>query len=172
MGKIPTELRDAIAGNIKEERLKKFPERGGGKKCAEAIGVSPQQWSPWERGMRVPDEERLKAIAKFFDVTVEYLRRPREQKNVPFEQWQDGIRLTTEAGQGAACDLNPAAGQPSENPHPTDNTPGLAAKKRRAVEAFCRCIYDMIPLGIRVDVAPILSCKEQDETDPRRHGHV
>lgn len=82
MGKIPNELRETIAHNIRECRLKKFPGRGGGKKCAEAFGVSPQQWSPWERGMRTPDELRLSQIAAFFGVTVEYLRRdnsaPRE----------------------------------------------------------------------------------------------
>ncbi len=75
MGKIPNELRETIARNIRNCRLKKFPGRGGGKKCAESFGVSPQQWSPWERGMRTPDESRLLQIAKFFDVTVEYLRR-------------------------------------------------------------------------------------------------
>jgi Predicted transcriptional regulators len=55
--------------------MEKFPGRGGGKKCAESFGVSPQQWSPWERGMRTPDESRLLQIANFFDVTVEFLRR-------------------------------------------------------------------------------------------------
>lgn len=75
MGKIPNELRETIARNIRECRLKKFPGRGGGKKCAEAFGVSPQQWSPWERGMRTPDELRLSQIASFFGVTVEFLRR-------------------------------------------------------------------------------------------------
>lgn len=75
MGKIPNELRETIARNIRDCRMKKFPGRGGGKKCAEAFGVSPQQWSPWERGMRTPDELRLSQIAEFFGVTVEYLRR-------------------------------------------------------------------------------------------------
>lgn len=75
MGKIPNELRETIARNIRECRYKKYPGRGGGKKCAEAFGVSPQQWSPWERGMRTPDELRLSQIANFFGVTVEYLRR-------------------------------------------------------------------------------------------------
>ena len=73
MGKIPNELREIIARNIKERRLNKFPGRGGGKKCAEAFGVSPQQWSPWERGTRTPDENRLSQIADFFDVSVEWL---------------------------------------------------------------------------------------------------
>ncbi len=85
MSKIPNELREIIARNIRDCRLKKFPGRGGGKKCAEAFGVSPQQWSPWERGMRTPDELRLSQIANFFDVTVEYLRRdnssPKEMGN-------------------------------------------------------------------------------------------
>ena len=75
MGKIPIELRNTIAHNIRECRKKKFPGRGGSKKCAEAFGVSPQQWSPWECGKRTPDEDRLVKIAKFFDVDVEYLRR-------------------------------------------------------------------------------------------------
>lgn len=72
---MPAELQKTIAANIRACRLEKFPGRGGAKKCAEAFGVSPQQWSPWERGMRTPDETRLQRIADFFGVTVEYLRR-------------------------------------------------------------------------------------------------
>lgn len=87
MGKIPQELRQIIARNIRNCRLKKYPGRGGGKRCAEAFGVSPQQWSPWERGMRTPDELRLSQIARFFGVTVEDLRRdtsqPRSQPTPP-----------------------------------------------------------------------------------------
>ena len=87
MGRIPNELREIIAKNIHSARVKKFPGRGGSKKCAEAFGVSPQQWSPWERGMRTPDEERLDKIAKFLDVTVEWLRRdhtkPPAQESIP-----------------------------------------------------------------------------------------
>lgn len=79
MGKIPNELREIIARNIRDCRLKMFPGRGGGKKCAEKFGVSPQQWSPWERGKRTPDEDRMKQIAKFFDVTVAYLREDHSQ---------------------------------------------------------------------------------------------
>ncbi len=75
MGRIPDELRQIIAANIRAERMKKFPGRGGGKQCAEAFGVSPQQWSPWERGMRTPDEFRLQQLADFFGVTVEHMRR-------------------------------------------------------------------------------------------------
>ncbi|MCD8141521.1 MAG: helix-turn-helix transcriptional regulator [Planctomycetaceae bacterium] len=75
MGKIPTELRNIIASNIRECRKKKYPGRGGSKKCAEKFGVSPQQWSPWERGKRTPDEDRLARIAEFFEVSVEFLRR-------------------------------------------------------------------------------------------------
>lgn len=80
MGKIPNDLRQTIASNIRNCRMNKFPGRGGGKKCAEAFGVSPQQWSPWERGMRTPDELRLQQIADFFGVTVEYLRRDNSTK--------------------------------------------------------------------------------------------
>ncbi len=75
MGKIPDELRKIIAANIRAERVKKFPGRGGGQQCAAAFGVSPQQWSPWESGRRTPDETRLRRIADFFGVTVEHMRR-------------------------------------------------------------------------------------------------
>ncbi len=40
MGKSPGELRETIARNIRECRMKKYPGRGGGKKCAEAFGVT------------------------------------------------------------------------------------------------------------------------------------
>lgn len=91
MGRIPDELRQAIATNIRAERMKKFPGRGGSKKCAAAFSefigknVSPQQWSPWEKGKRTPDESRLKQIAGFFGVTVEDLRRDKSQPVAPVE---------------------------------------------------------------------------------------
>ncbi|MCC8166929.1 MAG: helix-turn-helix domain-containing protein [Planctomycetes bacterium] len=75
MAKIPQELRTIIANNIRLCRMRAFPGHGGAKKCAEAIGVSPQQWSPWERGFHTPDEMRLKQIADFFNVSVEYMRQ-------------------------------------------------------------------------------------------------
>ena len=83
MGKIPEQLRQIIAANIRACRMKKFPGRSGGKKCAEAFGVSPQQWSPWERGMRTPDELSLSQIADFFGVTVEHMRRDHSAHDIP-----------------------------------------------------------------------------------------
>lgn len=74
MGKISERLRNIIANNIRQCRLRKYPGWGGSKRCAEALGVSPQQWSPWERGKRTPDEYRLALIAEHFGVTIEYLR--------------------------------------------------------------------------------------------------
>ncbi len=73
MGRIPWELRKNIATNIRAERMKQYPGRGGSRKCADLFGVSPQQWSPWECGQRTPDEPRLQEIADFFGVTVEYM---------------------------------------------------------------------------------------------------
>lgn len=74
MSKIPEELRLTIARNIKQCRLATFPGWGGGKRCAETFGVKPQQWSPWERGVRTPDEQHMQKLAAFFNVSVEYLR--------------------------------------------------------------------------------------------------
>ncbi len=93
MGKIPKDLREAIARNIRDCRMKKFPGRGGGKKCAEEFGVSPQQWSPWERGMRTPDELRLSQIADFFGVSVEFLRRDNIAKKAEALTDRPGIHL-------------------------------------------------------------------------------
>ena len=79
MGKMPDALRETIARNIRDCRMNKFPGRGGGKRCAESFGVSPQQWSPWESGKRTPDELRLEQIANFFTTTVEWFRRDHRQ---------------------------------------------------------------------------------------------
>ncbi len=114
MGRIPDELRHIIAANIREERMKKFPGRGGGKKCAAAFGVSPQQWSPWERGMRTPDELRLRQIAEFFGVTVEDLRRdnsPPSSRPVAAAAASDDSRLPELSLLGAACAENEIAWQ-------------------------------------------------------------
>lgn len=75
MGKVPVVLRKNIAVNIKKCRCEKFPEWGGAKKCAEAFGVTPQQWSQWERGAHMPDEFRMIRLAGFFGVSTEWLRR-------------------------------------------------------------------------------------------------
>ena len=102
MGKIPNELREIIARNIKECRLKKFPGRGGGKKCAETFGVSPQQWSPWERGTRTPDEVRLSQLAEFFGVTVEWMRRDNRPPpaGTPQESPSPGLSAESPPGIG------------------------------------------------------------------------
>ena len=80
MGKMPDALRETIARNIRYCRMRKFPGRGGGKRCAESFGVSPQQWSPWESGKRTPDELRLEQIANFFGTTLEWFRRDHRQE--------------------------------------------------------------------------------------------
>lgn len=121
MGKIPNELREAIARNIRECRIKKFPGRGGGKKCAESFGVSPQQWSPWERGMRTPDELRLSQIAEFFSVSVEYLRRDNTRR-------PDGYGVT---GGGFVPRHVDFAGTASGGLHESDSPPyGLPSFRR------------------------------------------
>lgn len=83
MARTPKSVRMAIARNIQELKAKKFPGRGGSKKCADALGVTPQQWSPWEIGTRGPDEKTLKAIAKLFGVGVDDLLREPEPQAAP-----------------------------------------------------------------------------------------
>jgi len=80
MGRIPDGLRKMIGHNIRNCRMEKYPQRGGSKQCAEDLSlfagqhISPQQWSQWERGTRMPEEPRLKQIAEFFGKTVEWMR--------------------------------------------------------------------------------------------------
>lgn len=74
MGRIPNNLKTTIASNIKAARIAKYPGRGGAKKVALELGVSQQQYSPWETGNRTPDELRLKSIAAYFGKSVEWFR--------------------------------------------------------------------------------------------------
>ena len=74
MTKIPVTLREITAKNIRSLREKRFPGHGGVTECAKVFGVTPQVWSPWETGTRMPSEENLAKLAIFFHVTVEYLR--------------------------------------------------------------------------------------------------
>ena len=40
---------------------------------ANKIGVSPNTVSRWERGERIPNMDALISLAKFFNVTIDYL---------------------------------------------------------------------------------------------------
>ena len=75
MGRLTREEKEVIAYNISEQRKRKYPGHGGGKKCAAEFGVPPQQWSPWESGSRTPDDNRLAQIAQFFRITITDLRQ-------------------------------------------------------------------------------------------------
>ena len=75
MGKVPVDLRKNVANNIRKCRSGRYPMWGGSKKCAIDFGVSPQQWSQWERGAHMPDEYRMMEIADFFGVSTAFLRR-------------------------------------------------------------------------------------------------
>lgn len=67
--------RENIARNITVCRKIKHPGRGGQRECAEAFGVLPQQWSPWERGIRTPTGTRLNRICEYFGITAEWLNK-------------------------------------------------------------------------------------------------
>ena len=87
MGRLTREEKEIIAYNISEQRKLRYPGHGGGKKCAAAFGIPPQQWSPWESGSRTPDDNRLNQIAAFFEVTVADLRREPENWEKVFPSW-------------------------------------------------------------------------------------
>ena len=87
MGRLTREEKEIIAYNISEQRKLRYPGHGGGKKCAAAFGIPPQQWSPWESGSRTPDDNRLNQIAQFFKVTVADLRREPENWEKVYPGW-------------------------------------------------------------------------------------
>ncbi len=92
MGRLTREEKEIIAYNICEQRKLRYPGHGGGKKCAAAFGIPPQQWSPWESGSRTPDDNRLNQIAKFFEVTVADLRREPENWEKIYPGWMSTKR--------------------------------------------------------------------------------
>ncbi len=130
--------------------MKEFSGRGGGKKCAEAFGVSPQQWSPWERGKRTPDEVRLGEIAGFFGVSVEWMRcdhrppplgRPRETPPPGVDQTsQSAANMHSPFSGIAGVDVPPP---PSWEPAP----PGSAASFFWLVRHF---IIEMQTQGLHI----------------------
>ena len=136
MGRIPSALREIIALNIRNCRLIKFPGRGGGKKCAEAFGVSPQQWSPWERGIRTPDEMRLSQIADFFGMSVEWMRSDHRP-----QQSAGSAALNTENAIPSSAGIPPSS---SYNPAP----PGSPASFFWLAH---RVVMSMETTGLRLD---------------------
>ena len=146
MGRIPDELRQIIAANIRAERMKKFPGRGGGKRCAEAFGVSPQQWSPWERGTRTPDEIRLQQLAGFFSVTVEHMRRDH-----------------------SAPGNKPAAASPplAESQNPESSLHGMTCAESEIIQQLHKILSSLATDGFLVNVSVniVLSREIKQETD-------
>ena len=157
MGKIPAELRENIARNIRECRSRAFPGRGGGKRCAEAFGVTPQQWSPWERGLRTPDEVRLARIAELFGVTVEYLRRDNRV------DVQTGAR---EPGQPSGSLYNEARAAANREERRNNTAEAGADDDRRIVYVPVLVLTPFLPDGLKAlsdQVAALLNGE-------RRHG--
>ncbi len=125
MGRMPDELRVTIAHNIRACRFKRYPGRGGAKLCAEEFGVSPQQWSPWENGKRTPDEIRLQQLARFFDVTVEFLRT--DHQSSPVEPHAESISPNNDladSGENKNTYVNSANTAPLPN-RPNNLIPGI-----------------------------------------------
>lgn len=158
MSKIPQELRQNIARNIRACRIRKFPGRGGARLCAEAFGVLPQQWSPWETGKRVPDESRLVRLAEFFEVTVEYLRRDN----------------TTEMMGERESFFADAAVSPAKahlrKPYPESHQPGSRESFYRLLEWFLASIVNK---GLTINiVSEPASPPEAQMKSPERRASV
>jgi transcriptional regulator with XRE-family HTH domain len=62
-----------VQRNIKHYREKLFPGKGSGNRLAAAVGVSPQLLSQWMNGMRHPSTDKLCALAKVFNISIQEL---------------------------------------------------------------------------------------------------
>ncbi|MGT2714742.1 helix-turn-helix domain-containing protein [Streptococcus pluranimalium] len=51
------------------------------KDIAEYFGTSPQSYAQWEKGLRKPSQDSLEKLAKFFDVSIDYLLGYTDKKN-------------------------------------------------------------------------------------------
>ena len=75
--------REILINNIRQLRKVVFPNRGGIKRLAEAIGVTPQLASQWLRGERVPSSTHLNSLAKVFQVKTRNLCEKQYDPIVP-----------------------------------------------------------------------------------------
>lgn len=51
------------------------------KNIADTFGTSPQSYAQWEKGLRKPSQQSLEKLAKFFNVSTDYLLGNTDIKN-------------------------------------------------------------------------------------------
>jgi transcriptional regulator with XRE-family HTH domain len=68
----PNERDFIISYHIRELRETKYPGRGGGQKCADAMGVPRPQYYHWENATRTPRLKNLDKVAEFFGKPIEH----------------------------------------------------------------------------------------------------
>ena len=142
MGRLTRDEKEIIAYNISEQRKRKYPGHGGGKKCAKAFGVPAQQWSPWESGSRTPDDNRLVEIAKFFDVTVPDLRREPENWDKVLPGWMATKRKSKRREMEAL-----AAPQPQIQPAAAPAASGVDNNDMVAILKLLTASYGKVETG-------------------------
>lgn len=146
MRRIPDELRENIARNLRSCRLKKFPGRGGRKKCAEALGVSQQQWSPWERGVRTPDKQRLIQLSEFFEVSVDWLKA---------DNSVDSLSSTESVSKIAGIDFPPPCTCSCHLGQSPSSAPCFSSPRPGSSESFFwlfrHFVVSVIDSGVRID---------------------
>ncbi|KAA0766325.1 helix-turn-helix domain-containing protein [Bacillus sp. SH5-2] len=77
-----------------EERLKKARGKRTQEEVAKYLGISRARYSHYENGRSEPDNETLKKLADFFDLSVDYLLG-RTNTSVPSENDYDSLSEIT-----------------------------------------------------------------------------
>jgi transcriptional regulator with XRE-family HTH domain len=144
MGRLTREEKEIIAYNISEQRKLRYPGHGGGKKCAAAFGIPPQQWSPWEAGSRTPDDNRLNQIAAFFGVTVPDLRKEPENWEKVYPGWMATKRKSRKRELEA---MTMFAAQPQSLPIAAPAMPGAGDKDMMALLALLAASHGKLETG-------------------------
>ena len=75
------------------EKLRKLREDRGlfQKEVAEALGISQARYSHYELGNREPDNQTLRHIAVFFDISLDYLLDVTDTPTLPNQPPQDPL---------------------------------------------------------------------------------
>lgn len=73
MSKLTQREKKSVVRNIKLYKKRLYPERGGGNRLANELGISPQLLSQWVKGTRTPTLEKLIVLADVFNISIQEL---------------------------------------------------------------------------------------------------
>lgn len=73
LGEVVKEKREQFAARLNHwlDNDEEYQKRKGGKLLAQALGVHEMTLQSWKKARAFPHDEKIEALAKYFDVTVQ-----------------------------------------------------------------------------------------------------